>query len=65
MSSDAKGDVKYLIDLQVKDPLMFVAHMVDESGRLQNIFWCESESQKNYEVSGDALAFDATYKKNK
>jgi hypothetical protein len=65
ISSDAKGAVKYLVGLRAKDPLMFVAHTVDASSRLQNLFWCDGESQKNYEVFGDVLAFDATYKKHK
>ncbi|XP_045807515.1 protein FAR1-RELATED SEQUENCE 5-like [Trifolium pratense] len=64
-SSDAKGVVKYLLGLRTKDPLMFVAHTVDACGRLQSLFWCDGESQKNYEVFGDVLAFDATYNKNK
>ncbi|XP_058786646.1 protein FAR1-RELATED SEQUENCE 5-like [Vicia villosa] len=65
MSSDAKGAVRYLIDLRVKDPLMLVAHTVGADGTLQNLFWSDGESQKNYELFGDVLAFDATYKKNK
>ncbi|XP_058747079.1 protein FAR1-RELATED SEQUENCE 5-like [Vicia villosa] len=65
MSSDAKGVVRYLIDLRVKDPLMLVAHTVGADGTLQNLFWSDGESQKNYELFGDVLAFDATYKKNK
>jgi hypothetical protein len=52
MSSDAKGAVKYLVGLKVKDPLMFVSHTVDGGGRLQHLFWCDGESQKNYEVYG-------------
>jgi len=65
MSSDAKGAVRYLKDLRSKDPLMFVSHTVDAEGRLQHLFWSDGESQKNFEVFGDVLAFDATYKKNK
>jgi hypothetical protein len=38
MSSDAKGAVRYLLDLRLKDPLMFAAHTVDAGGRLQNLF---------------------------
>jgi len=50
MSSDAKVDVRYLLDLRLKDHLMFVAHTVDAGGRLQNLFWSDGESQKNYEI---------------
>lgn len=65
MSSNANGAVRYLTDLRAKDPLMFVAHTVGSDGILKNLFWCGGESQKNYEVFGDVLAFDAAYKKNK
>ncbi|KAI5430014.1 hypothetical protein KIW84_034550 [Lathyrus oleraceus] len=65
MSSDAKGDVRYLIYLCVKDPLMFVTHMVGADKTMQNLFWSDGESQKNYELFGDVLSFDATYNKNK
>ncbi|XP_058769631.1 putative protein FAR1-RELATED SEQUENCE 10 [Vicia villosa] len=52
-------------DLRVKDPLMFVAHTVVADETMQNLFWSNGESQKKYELFGDVLAFDATYKKNK
>lgn len=63
--SDAKGVVRYLLDLRVKDPAMFVAHTVDADGRLQHLFWSDGDSQRNYNVFGDVVAFDATYKKHK
>ncbi|KAI5396083.1 hypothetical protein KIW84_062325 [Lathyrus oleraceus] len=65
MFSNVKGVVRYLIDLRVKDPLMFVAHEVGADGTMQNLFWSDGESQKNYELFGVVLAFNATYKKNK
>jgi len=43
---------------------MFERHILDEDGRLQRLFWCDGESQLNYEVFGD-VAFDVTYRKNK
>lgn len=35
-----------------------------KKGRLQHLFWCDGESQLNYEIFGDALAFDVIYHKN-
>jgi hypothetical protein len=61
--SDASVDVKYLY--RKKDQLMFVAHKADNSNRIERLFWCDGESRKNFEVFGDVLAFDATYRKNK
>jgi hypothetical protein len=57
--------VKYLRDLGKKDQLMFVTHSVDKDNRLEQLFWCDGESRMNFEVFGDVLAFDATYRKNK
>ncbi|RZB57769.1 Protein FAR1-RELATED SEQUENCE 5, partial [Glycine soja] len=64
-TSDASGALKYLHDLRKKDPMMYVSYTADEGSRLQRLFWCDTESQLLYEVFGDVLAFDATYKKNK
>ncbi|KAL2990295.1 hypothetical protein AAZX31_11G191000 [Glycine max] len=51
-SSDARGALKYLYDLRKKEPMMYVSCTADEDQLL-------------YQVFGDVLAFDATYKKNK
>ena len=64
-TSDAIGALKYLHYLRKKDPMMYVSYTADEGSRLQRLFWCDTESQLLYEVFGDVLAFDATYKKNK
>ncbi|KAG4947095.1 hypothetical protein JHK87_043102 [Glycine soja] len=64
-TSDASGALKYLHNLHKKDPVMYVSYTVDEGSRLQWLFWCDAESQLLYEVFGDVLIFDATYKKNK
>lgn len=65
VSSDFGGALKYLHMLRTKDPLMYVAHTVDKDKRLERLFWCDGESRMNYEIFGDVLAFDATYRKNK
>ncbi|KAJ1415153.1 MULE transposase domain [Sesbania bispinosa] len=59
------GVLEYLRKLRLKDNLMFYKHIADEDGRLRHLFWCDGESQMNYQVFGDVLAFDATYRKNK
>jgi len=65
MFSDACGAVKYLRDLCTNDPLIFVKSCIDDNRRLERLFWCDGESRVNYEIFGDVLAFDATYRKNK
>ncbi|KAG4983034.1 hypothetical protein JHK87_027783 [Glycine soja] len=64
-SSDARGALKYLYDLRKKEPMMYVSCTADEESRLQRLFWSDTDSQLLYQVFGDVLAFDATYKKNK
>jgi len=44
---------------------MFVKSCIDDDRRLERLFWCDGESRMNYEIFGDVLAFDATYRKNK
>ncbi|XP_057452577.1 protein FAR1-RELATED SEQUENCE 5-like [Lotus japonicus] len=51
--------------MRKKDPAMFWRHHANEDGKLQHLFWADGISQKNYEVFGDVVAFDATYGKNK
>ncbi|KAH1265279.1 hypothetical protein GmHk_01G001013 [Glycine max] len=48
-SSDASGALKYLHDLRKKDPMMYVSYTTDEGSRLQQLFWCDAESQLLYE----------------
>ncbi|KAL3016462.1 hypothetical protein AAZX31_06G214500 [Glycine max] len=48
-----------------REPMMYVSCTADEESRLQRLFWSDTESQLLYQVFGDVLAFDATYKKNK
>jgi hypothetical protein len=57
--------VKYLQELSTKDPLMFVAHTIDKERKFERLFWSDGESRMNYEIFGDVLDFDATYRKNK
>lgn len=64
-SSDLIGAFKYFNEMGLKDPFLVVTYTADDSNRLQNRFSSDKESQMNYRLFGDVLAFDATYKKNK
>lgn len=48
--------LKYLKKMATKDPLMFVRNIVDNEGQMQHLFWCNEESQLNFEVFGDVLS---------
>lgn len=64
-SSDVKLAIDFLEQLNQNDDKMYWRHIIDESGRLQRLFWCNGVGQNDYSIFGDVLAFDATYKKNK
>jgi len=61
-SPDASTALKFLRDLETKDPMMFVRHTVDNEGRLKHLLWCDGESILNYKLFGEVVAFDATYR---
>ena len=44
---------------------MFFRYDVDDGGMLCHLFWSDGISQVDYQLFGDVVAFDATYKKNK
>ncbi|XLT22736.1 hypothetical protein HN873_054028 [Arachis hypogaea] len=65
IGGDASACLKLLQRMEVENPGMFVRHLADKDGRLVHLFWCDNCSQLDYEIFGDVLAFDATYRKNK
>ncbi|KAJ1410225.1 MULE transposase domain [Sesbania bispinosa] len=64
-TSDAMVALQFLHDLNSEQSPMYFDHTEDQEGRLQHLFWSDGRSQKEYELFGDVLAFDATYGKNK
>ncbi|KAJ1376079.1 MULE transposase domain, partial [Sesbania bispinosa] len=64
-TSDAMAALQFLQDLSSEQSPMYFDHTKDQEGRLQHLFWSGGRSQKEYELFGDVLAFDATYGKNK
>jgi hypothetical protein len=48
-----------------ENPEFYLDFSVDGEGRLQNMFWLDSQSQLDYGVFGDVVVFDSTYKVNK
>lgn len=63
--SNGASAIEYLHWLSLNDSLMFVLHIVDEEKRVQHVFWSDGQSQMDFEVFGDVLAFSAMYSKNK
>ncbi|RYR13679.1 hypothetical protein Ahy_B04g070544 isoform G [Arachis hypogaea] len=47
------------------DAAQVLKKLEDMRGLLRNLFWSDGISQLDYQLFGDVIAFDATYKKNK
>ncbi|XP_062119190.1 protein FAR-RED IMPAIRED RESPONSE 1-like [Humulus lupulus] len=47
------------------DNMFFYKYDVDKVNRLTNLFWSDGTSQVDYQLFGDCLAFDSTYKTNR
>ena len=62
---DAKSALRYLECEQAKDGVLYFNYEEYPDGMLRHLFWCDGRSQQDYELFGDVIAFDATYKKNK
>nr|XP_051211819.1 protein FAR1-RELATED SEQUENCE 5-like [Lolium perenne] len=62
---DATTAIRFMEKRKKRDPKFFYEYDVDEKGRLKHMFWCDSQSRRDYQDYGDVLVFDSTYKMNK
>ncbi|XP_016168526.1 protein FAR1-RELATED SEQUENCE 6-like [Arachis ipaensis] len=62
---DAARVLKKLEDMRLKDPQLYFKACHDSRGLFHNLFWSNGISQLDYQLFGDVIAFDTTYKKNK
>ncbi|KAL5547093.1 hypothetical protein UlMin_006780 [Ulmus minor] len=62
---DANTTLTFLQSKLDIDPEFFYTYMVDEESRLTHLFWADGASRFDYELFGDSLAFDSTYKTNR
>ncbi|XP_057418212.1 protein FAR1-RELATED SEQUENCE 5-like [Lotus japonicus] len=62
---DAVAALSYLQGKRDSDPLFFFKYNKSEEGNLLNLLWCDGTSRLDYNVFGDVVAFDSTYKRNK
>nr|XP_051221189.1 protein FAR1-RELATED SEQUENCE 5-like [Lolium perenne] len=62
---DATTAIRIMSKRKKRDPEYFFEYDVDEKGRLKHMFWCDSQSRRDYQDYGDVLVFDSTYKMNK
>lgn len=57
--------LSYLEDKAYSDPISSSKYIVFEDGKLRHLFQVDETSISNYQLFGDVIAFDATYKKKK
>ncbi|KAK1366437.1 hypothetical protein POM88_041998 [Heracleum sosnowskyi] len=50
---------------ETSDNTFFYEYETDSNGHLTRIFWADLEGQRSYDVFGDVVSFDATYRANK
>ncbi|KAL8126005.1 hypothetical protein AgCh_013339 [Apium graveolens] len=50
---------------ETSDGWFFYEFQTDSNGHLTRLFWADIRGRKNYEVFGDVVSFDATYRTNK
>ncbi|XP_071678488.1 protein FAR1-RELATED SEQUENCE 5-like [Lolium perenne] len=62
---DATTAIRIMAKRKKRDPEFFYEYDVDDKGRLKHMFWCDSQSRRDYQDYGDVLVFDSTYKMNK
>ncbi|XP_039119362.1 protein FAR1-RELATED SEQUENCE 5-like [Dioscorea cayenensis subsp. rotundata] len=56
--------MQYFNMMRVKDPLFVYDMQLDDEGMITNIFWADGKGRSDYEVFGDVVTFDTTYRTN-
>ena len=60
---DVVASLSYLQGKADGDPLFFSRYVLFDDDKLKHLFWADGTSRTDYQVFGDVLAFDSTYKK--
>ncbi|XP_073148054.1 protein FAR1-RELATED SEQUENCE 5-like [Henckelia pumila] len=62
---DAQKVIEMLQQEDAKDNDFFFRVKLDGDGRLCNVFWRDSMMKEDYDIFGDVMVFDTTYRTNK
>ncbi|XP_061359252.1 protein FAR1-RELATED SEQUENCE 5-like [Gastrolobium bilobum] len=62
---DAQGVLHYCIKQQSLNPDFFYSIKCDGDDRMMSFFWIDARSRHAYELFGDVITFDTTYRTNK
>ncbi|KAH6775855.1 hypothetical protein C2S52_013416 [Perilla frutescens var. hirtella] len=64
-NGDATALMQFLVHKGNTEPFFYWDVMLDDDGRLMNFFFRDSRSALDYEIFGDVLTVDTTFKTNK
>ena len=56
---------KFKDKTETSDNTFFYEYETDSNGHLTRLFWADLEGQRSYNIFGDVVSFDATYRTNK
>ncbi|XP_062100283.1 protein FAR1-RELATED SEQUENCE 5-like [Humulus lupulus] len=62
--TDVEGALGYLECLGLRDPDFYETHTIDKDFRLVDLFWADGNCRRDYNLFGEIMAFDTTYRKN-
>ncbi|KAL4350372.1 hypothetical protein AHAS_Ahas10G0135400 [Arachis hypogaea] len=65
LPDDLNSTMAYLKTLPIRDQNLFYSVKKDKEGVFRQLFWCDGQCQLDYDLFGDVLAFNTTYKKNR
>ena len=58
--------LEYFKKKQTDDPMFYFDFKVDKkTNTVENIFWCDATSRRMYDLYGDCISFDTTFKTNR
>ncbi|XP_075096349.1 protein FAR1-RELATED SEQUENCE 5-like [Nicotiana tabacum] len=64
-AGDAQSVVNEFNNRQANETLFYWDVQLDLEGRIANFFWRDGRSRIDYEIFGDVVSFDTTYRTNK
>lgn len=65
LGHDAETVISHMRARQEKDSEFFLQYTTDDLGHLRNLFSSDAQSRIDYDVFGDVVVFDSTYRVNR
>ncbi|XP_061373652.1 protein FAR1-RELATED SEQUENCE 5-like [Gastrolobium bilobum] len=64
-AGDAQAVLHYCVKQKTMNPNFFYSIKCDEDDRMESFFWIDARCRQAYELFGDVITFDTTYRTNK